>query len=239
MQTTRTNAQVSPIRHESRREIAIIAGAVALFAATTVLPLQGVSAVERSVFLAVNGLPGWLDPGVQLVMRFGMFVAAPVLGLLAFLLRRPRIGTAIVVCGVSAYAVARVMKFIVERGRPAVVFPMQDVITRGAPQDGLGFPSGHAAVSTAIACAIIPLVTWRFRFWLLAIPAAVAFGRVYVGAHLPLDVVGGAAIGVAVAATYHLVLVRRTTKRLRAEEPASPDELFTSGDAARSSPLRS
>jgi undecaprenyl-diphosphatase len=239
MQTRRIDAQASPVQHETRREVAIIVGAVALFAAVTVLPLRGVSPMERSVFLAVNGLPGWLDPGLQLVMRFGMFVAAPILGLLAFLLRRPRIGTAIVVCGVSAYAVARIMKFVVERGRPAVVFPMQDVITRGAPQDGLGFPSGHAAVSTAIVCAIIPLVTWRFRFCLLAIPAAVAFGRVYVGAHLPLDVVGGATIGVAVAATYHLVLVRRTTKRLRAEEPVSPDDLFTSGSAARSSPPRS
>ena len=43
---------------------------------------------------------------------------------------------------------------------------------------------------------------------LLSFPVLVALARVYVGAHLPLDVVGGAALGVAVAAGVHLALGR-------------------------------
>jgi hypothetical protein len=71
---------------------------------------------------------------------------------------------------------------------------------------GLGYPSGHVAVAAALATAAgpwLPRPARRATWWAVWL---VALGRMYAGAHLPLDVVGGAALGWAVAAAVHLVL---------------------------------
>jgi undecaprenyl-diphosphatase len=89
----------------------------------------------------------------------------------------------------------------------------------GAVATGNGYPSGHAAVAFALAT-----IAWlwfgprsRIRWVLLGVAVVVCFGRVYVGAHFPLDVVGGAALGVLSAALFGLVLsVRHHGARSRA-----------------------
>lgn len=75
------------------------------------------------------------------------------------------------------------------------------------------FPSGHTA--TAVAGAIV-LSSFAPRLAPLfaVLAAAVAYSRVYVGVHFPLDIVGGAAIG-AVTALLLLATVRRLSERRR------------------------
>jgi undecaprenyl-diphosphatase len=46
----------------------------------------------------------------------------------------------------------------------------------------------------------------RWALAALALGVVVLFGRIYVGAHLPLDVVGGAALGAIGGATANLVI---------------------------------
>jgi undecaprenyl-diphosphatase len=59
------------------------------------------------------------------------------------------------------------------------------------------FPSGHAA--TSFACAtVLSVAAPRFRIPLFALAALIAFSRLYNGDHYPLDVLGGAVLGVAV-----------------------------------------
>jgi len=62
------------------------------------------------------------------------------------------------------------------------------------------------ALDMALAAVAAPyLPRWGRRLvWSLAVTVVVA--RVYVGAHLPLDVIGGAALGYAAAALVHLAL---------------------------------
>jgi undecaprenyl-diphosphatase len=62
--------------------------------------------------------------------------------------------------------------------------------------DAFSFPSGHSAAAFAVAVALAgqgmglgPLT--------LGLACAIAFSRVYLGAHYPLDVAAGAAIGCA------------------------------------------
>jgi glycosyltransferase 2 family protein len=105
-------------------------------------------------------------------------------------------------------ALARLVKLLVDRGRPLEVLPHVEVIVRGPIQQGLGFPSGHAAVAAALAGVALPYLAWRWRLWLLALPVLVALARIYVGAHLPLDVIGGLTLGAAVASAIHLALGR-------------------------------
>jgi undecaprenyl-diphosphatase len=69
---------------------------------------------------------------------------------------------------------------------------------RGRAQAGLGYPSGHAAVAAAVAVVVTPHLAKRWRAPAWAVALAVGPTRSYVGAHLPLDVLGGAALGIAV-----------------------------------------
>ena len=73
---------------------------------------------------------------------------------------------------------------------------------------GTSFPSGHAATSAAGAIMLAVLVR-RAVPALAALAVLVAFSRVYVGVHYPLDVLAGAALGAAVAGAVALALRRR------------------------------
>ena len=65
----------------------------------------------------------------------------------------------------------------------------------GAADSGLGFPSGHAAVSAAIAATAAPPDKAGAPYALAALAVTVGWTRIYAGAHYPLDVVGGWALG--------------------------------------------
>ncbi len=60
------------------------------------------------------------------------------------------------------------------------------------------FPSGHAALSFAVAFLLNRLYGPKLRFTYL-IAAWIALTRIYVGAHFPSDTIGGALIGLATA----------------------------------------
>ena len=80
---------------------------------------------------------------------------------------------------------------------------------------GLGYLSGHAGVAVALGAAALPRLGPAGRALALSVIPVVGLTRVYVGAHLPLDVVGGAALGLAVEAA-----VRLAQSRLR-DHPAA------------------
>src|SRR5690606_37648345 len=90
-------------------------------------------------------------------------------------------------------------KRVVRRGRPSTT--LETWRTLGRPQTGLGYPSGHAAVAVALAAVASPSLPRRWRGVVWAVAAVPGLGRIYVGAHLPLDVAGGAALGDVVAVT--------------------------------------
>ena len=79
-------------------------------------------------------------------------------------------------------------------GRPAALLTaVEERELFGA--DSLGYPSGHAAVAAALTVVVAAHLSVRWLIAALALGAVVLFGRMYVGAHLPLDIIGGAALG--------------------------------------------
>jgi membrane-associated phospholipid phosphatase len=163
---------------------------------------------ERDVFEAINQLSDSISTPVQAVMLFGVFAAIPVTAIVAMVFRRFRLAAVLLASGCVAYALSKLAKPIVDAGRPLDVLPNADVIVRGAVAQGLGYPSGHSAVSAALALAALPYLNGRAKWLVLLVPAVVGFGRIYVGAHLPLDVLGGWAIGVGSAFLIHLIAGR-------------------------------
>jgi undecaprenyl-diphosphatase len=77
---------------------------------------------------------------------------------------------------------------------------------RGKEEGNLGFPSGHAAVSAALTTLAWPNSSTEWRLLSAALSGFVPLARLYVGAHLPLDVIGGSALGLAVACGVNLAL---------------------------------
>lgn len=112
-----------------------------------------------------------------------------------------------------ADAAAVVVKALVDRPRPFVRYPEPKILVP-RPHDA-SFPSGHAATSFA-AATILSFAFPKAAPAFLVLAAAVAYSRVYVGVHYPLDVIGGAALGALVAiALLRLVRAQPRLPRVR------------------------
>jgi membrane-associated phospholipid phosphatase len=102
---------------------------------------------------------------------------------------------AVVLAGYLAGAALEVVKLFIERARPEEVLGAQVQLSHGRSWAHIAaFPSGHLIVTTAMATAAAAAVR-ALRWPLLVYVAAVAFTRVLFGAHFPLDVLVGAALG--------------------------------------------
>jgi undecaprenyl-diphosphatase len=128
-----------------------------------------------------------------------------VAGVLAIRWRRPWFFAAVVVADVVADVISLILRQVIDRPRPFLVHPLPRPLVH-PPSTG-SFPSGHSA--TAFACATV--IAWaepRLAVPIFVLAALVAWSRVYVGVHYPLDVIGGAALGIAVGAAV-VYLARR------------------------------
>jgi undecaprenyl-diphosphatase len=134
--------------------------------------------------------------------------------------RRWRLATALVLVVPLKLAAERVPKMLVERQRPGSTVP--DAILRGVPHGGLSFVSGHAIITFAIAGLLVLVLPRRWGVVALVLAAANAVARVYLGAHNPLDVLGGAAIGLAIAAVLDMVLDVAGDRGSGRRRPAAP-----------------
>jgi membrane-associated phospholipid phosphatase len=190
------------------RDAFVVIGGLLVALGLALPRLEHISDAERDVFEAINHLSSTFGAPLKTVMMAGVFIAVPIAALVAFAFRRVWLAAVLLASGCLAYAVAKLAKRGIHAGRPLDLLPNTDVVVRGAAQTGLGYPSGHAAVSAALAFAVLPYLPRPWRWVVLLVPLSVGVARVYVGAHLPLDVVGGWAIGIACAFAIHLLVGR-------------------------------
>jgi undecaprenyl-diphosphatase len=163
-----------------------------------------VGVLETDVFRVFNDLPAALLPVLWVVMQAGNFLAIPVAAVIVAATRRYRLATEILLAGVGVWLLAKEVKNLIPRGRPASL--LSDVHIHGAAAGGRGFLSGHAAVTAAIVTLISPYLGRRTRRAVILVVVFVCVARMYVGAHLPLDVIAGAALGWGAASAVHLLL---------------------------------
>lgn len=202
----RRRAQARPVVRSWRDLVLVGVGSVLLVLSALPVHVHSISGAERSVFRAINDHTVLPFIVVWTIMQLGNFLAVPAVALAAALWRRWRLAIGMLTGGVVTYYLAKVVKQIVERGRPASV--LDDVHIRGTASLGRGYVSGHAAVVTLLAVLAWPYLGRRGRVAAAVVAIFVCLARVYVGAHLPLDIVGGAALGLAVAGSVRLALGR-------------------------------
>ena len=150
---------------------------------------------EIDAFEAVNGLPDSLRWPLWPVMQLGNFWMV-VVGRRRRVRRHPAAasGAGRVDRGAPGLGGGQAGEAAVERGRPGDL--LDGVEIREAGLHGHGYVSGHTAIAFAVATVLTPLLPGRWRLVPFALAALVGLARIYYGAHLPLDVVGGAGLGI-------------------------------------------
>ncbi len=151
---------------------------------------------DYAVFRAVNGLAGRstaLDALMVGSAKYLPYVFA--LALIAlWLTRRPRNELGAFLAGASALialGIGQVIGKALPRPRPYLSHTVHQLIP---PSLDTSFPSDHAILGFSVA-----VMVWRYNrragVALLVLAALMAFARVFVGAHYPIDVLGGAVLG--------------------------------------------
>ena len=174
---------------------------------------------DIALFLFLNGLgtsffdPFWMlmthkatNFAVYLVLLFWFYRFKDVKQTLFLLLS---VGALILVTD----QITNVFKYGFERLRPCHTPELQDVMR--LVKSGCGglysYFSGHASNSFVLATYFSILFSARFpklKFVLFLIAACIAYSRVYVGVHFPLDIVSGAVFGTLWALCFYWISTR-------------------------------
>ncbi len=166
-----------------------------------------VGSAERDVFHAINDLPDWMYRVLWPFQQFGNLVVALVVGLaVALWLRRWWVAVAVVAAVALKLLFEKTVKEIVQRSRPGST--IGDLTMRGdVSAHGLSFVSGHAVIVTAIAGLLTPILPrpWKWVPWVFVVLNG--FARIYVGAHNPLDIIGGVGVGLVICGLLNALLV--------------------------------
>jgi undecaprenyl-diphosphatase len=157
--------------------------------------------LEARVFHAVNGLPDWLYWVLWLPMQLGNLVVGTVAGLLVALGdRNLAVAIGVLLATGLKLVVERVVRremadYLVIRQRPGT--SEVGAIRRGSdvPASGPSYPSGHVILVAAIGAVVLPTLPAVWWWLPILLIALVMLGRVYVGAHNPLDVTAGLGAG--------------------------------------------
>ncbi|MGZ6895961.1 MAG: lysylphosphatidylglycerol synthase domain-containing protein [Acidimicrobiia bacterium] len=157
------------------------------------------SPFELDLVRTLGNLPSDLHGLFVALFHVGALWAVVLVSVAALVARRFRLARDLILAGVVAWALARLIGFVV--GGSATADAFRSVVSHEiSPR----FPTVSVAVLVAVVVAAAPYLTRAVR-WLGAIVVVLALpGAVAIGAGYPNDVVAGVAVGVLVAAGIHL-----------------------------------
>ena len=178
---------------------------------------SAVTDLDIQLFFALYDAAGGALTGLALALSaigsgWVMLGLVPALGLSRLRPYAVSLGGALVASAVAVYA----LKAAVGRVRPCAALPGVHALC-AAPTDP-SFPSGHACGSfTLAAFVVVTAAAWdaprRSRVALSAAVAGTAVGiawsRVYLGVHFPIDVTAGALLGTGVGGAFGWLHLRQ------------------------------
>lgn len=185
--------KIQPKRFSKNLNLQLVV-AVLLFAVAAVLSRDNaMSSLEKTVFNFFYGLPDFLTPFFLLFTQFGNIYVLLLLAAIYLIKQHYHIVLRLLMSGLLAYLLAGVAKDLVGRVRPDGL--INGVIFRDYYVRGPGFPSGHTALATAMALTLNMYLPKKYQWLMPTMIVGVGMSRIYLGVHLPLDVVGGFALG--------------------------------------------
>jgi membrane-associated phospholipid phosphatase len=199
--------------------ITFAVAAVILAISTAIVHSGKVSSLEEDVFHAINDLPGFLEPVMYVFQLLGILFVPLIVAIVAALYRKWWLTLCLVlVIPLKLFFEKKVIKEIVDRQRPGTSICHGDVTCGHFRGDvsirGESFVSGHAIITGAIATLLFFYLGRTGRIVVIGLAVMNGIARVYLGAHNPLDVVGGGALGVCIGCILLLVFdpVRRDAR---------------------------
>lgn len=160
---------------------------------------------DRAVFLHINALPDMLYRPLWLIQLIGVLGAPAVVAAIACCTRRFRLALALALLIPAKQVVERqVIKDVVHHARPGALWP--EATLRDVPIAGMSFPSGHAMIVFGMVALLGPYLGRRVRIALVTGAVLAVVARIYLGAHTPLDVLGGAGAGLAVGGLINIIV---------------------------------
>lgn len=196
---------MSAYRRRSLDAYAALGGLALLVLCASVARDGTVDPPELTVFHAINQLPEFLSGPMQGAQFLGVLAVGPIAAVVAAIFRRWRLALAFLLVTAGKLLAERIVWQQVVRSRPGST--VSDAIVRGnTATSGASFVSGHVVLVTGLAWVLTPYLrgAWRVVPW--AVVALVAFARVYLGAHAPLDVLGGIGLGLVVGGLTNLAV---------------------------------
>ncbi|MET0662952.1 MAG: phosphatase PAP2 family protein [Ilumatobacteraceae bacterium] len=160
-----------------------------------------ISPAESRLFHAVNGLPDGLYPFLWVPMQLGNLVLGTAAGLIVALVDGDRtVAIGVLLATALKIVVERVVRkemadYLSVRQRPGT--SQVNAVLRGGdvPSRGPSFPSGHVILVAGIGCVVAANLQSKWWSVTIVLTVLVMVGRVYVGAHNPLDVAAGVGAG--------------------------------------------
>lgn len=200
--------------HANKNYWIILAASIVVLAGLTPLAWQGnVPGWEAALFAQINGaqLPAIFATVASLASD--LVWAVVLTALVVFLLWRGKrnLGWNAGFLAGGAYAATWLFEHVVQRARPVDLDAVSGDAVIRASQDGYGFTSGHVAVLTAVVLWVWPRANTWHRVSLVLLVLLEMWARVFLGVHMPLDVIGGAAMALAVWAGLQLLPAKLRT----------------------------
>lgn len=160
-------------------------------------------------FFALNGLGARLPDTLWASLTVLGDARVTLALLLLFVFRHPQLLAATLLATVPTGLLVQGLKRTLMEARPSAALEPGSFNQIGELVRSGSFPSGHSATIAVMAGLLFMLCrSNRQRLAVLATMLVVAFSRVMVGAHWPVDVLVGCGIGLAFAAVAYVVAVR-------------------------------